>query len=412
MLSIAMMVKNEAKNLDRCLKSVETICTGNLVIVDTGSIDNTVEIAQKYTKNVYHQKWANDFSLHRNYSFSKCTGEWIMQIDADEELHFEHEIFAADVLAWLHKLPPTVNAVGIKLKDWRESKSTYAAELDVIRIFRNKKVKFHRRVHNEPVYDGMPVYCTGLYLKHYGYDLTAEQKEQKAKRTISLLEKSIEENPEDYQSYFYLAQATEAWRGDTDKAIDYATTYVEHKDDLTDEKDGFNPSIYYFLATRYFMRDDMENCKIWLDMGLNHDRDSLDIDLSYILMLYGAKVGRGDIMAKGATAYILAYENFDKIRMQHVGKFYFKYEMSAYIEALFHLIMYHAANGSIGIKKIEQHFNKITPETRQSIKKTIKDELAKVGLQQINEKELKENERRIITPSEFQASANNINKVL
>lgn len=82
-LALAMIVKNEESVLARCLDSVKDI-VDELIIVDTGSTDKTVEIAKKYTDNVYHFKWINDFSAARNYAFDQATTDYIMWLDADD----------------------------------------------------------------------------------------------------------------------------------------------------------------------------------------------------------------------------------------------------------------------------------------------------------------------------------------
>lgn len=83
MLSACLIVKNEEAMLEECLKSLSGV--GEYVIVDTGSTDNTVEIASKYGK-VYHHKWKDDFADARNYALSKAKGDYILAIDADEIL--------------------------------------------------------------------------------------------------------------------------------------------------------------------------------------------------------------------------------------------------------------------------------------------------------------------------------------
>jgi glycosyltransferase involved in cell wall biosynthesis len=84
-ISLCMIVKNEESCLVRCMKSVRDH-VDEIIIVDTGSMDNTVEIAESYGARVYHHPWENDFSKHRNQSLSYATGDWIFQLDADEEL--------------------------------------------------------------------------------------------------------------------------------------------------------------------------------------------------------------------------------------------------------------------------------------------------------------------------------------
>ena len=80
-----MMVKNEEKLLPGCLESIKDH-VDEIVIVDTGSTDHTVSIAESFGANVYHHPWENHFSKHRNQSMSYAKGDWIFIIDADEEL--------------------------------------------------------------------------------------------------------------------------------------------------------------------------------------------------------------------------------------------------------------------------------------------------------------------------------------
>jgi glycosyltransferase involved in cell wall biosynthesis len=80
-LSIALIVKNEAYILEKCLSSVKE--ADEIIVVDTGSTDNTVEIAKKFTDKIYHFEWSDDFAGARNYALSKCTGNWILTMDAD-----------------------------------------------------------------------------------------------------------------------------------------------------------------------------------------------------------------------------------------------------------------------------------------------------------------------------------------
>ena len=82
-LSLCMIVKNEHDTLGRCLDCVKDIAD-EIIIVDTGSTDDTKEIALKYTNKVYDFEWVHDFAKARNYSFSKATKDYIMWLDADD----------------------------------------------------------------------------------------------------------------------------------------------------------------------------------------------------------------------------------------------------------------------------------------------------------------------------------------
>lgn len=78
-----MIVKNESDVLARCLESIKDV-VDEIIIIDTGSTDNTKEIARKFTDHVYDFEWTDDFSKARNYSFSKATKNYCMWLDADD----------------------------------------------------------------------------------------------------------------------------------------------------------------------------------------------------------------------------------------------------------------------------------------------------------------------------------------
>jgi glycosyltransferase involved in cell wall biosynthesis len=82
-LSVAMIVKNEDQVLGRILSQVQSFCD-ELIIVDTGSTDNTVELAKSFGAKVHDFQWIEDFSAARNHAFSQCTSDWIMWLDADD----------------------------------------------------------------------------------------------------------------------------------------------------------------------------------------------------------------------------------------------------------------------------------------------------------------------------------------
>ncbi len=82
-LSVCLIVKNEEIVLARCLSCVKKFAD-EIVVVDTGSTDKTVEIAKSFTEKVFFMPWQDDFSLARNYAFSKASGEYLMWLDADD----------------------------------------------------------------------------------------------------------------------------------------------------------------------------------------------------------------------------------------------------------------------------------------------------------------------------------------
>ena len=78
-----MIVKNEEKHLVRCLRSVRDV-VDEMIIVDTGSTDKTIDIAKVFGAKVFDFPWTGDFSAARNHSLAQATGDWILILDADE----------------------------------------------------------------------------------------------------------------------------------------------------------------------------------------------------------------------------------------------------------------------------------------------------------------------------------------
>ena len=82
-ISLCMIVKNEEQNLAACLDSVKGL-VDEIIIVDTGSTDGTVDLARRHTDNIYFFEWMDDFSAARNFSLSKATCDYLMWLDADD----------------------------------------------------------------------------------------------------------------------------------------------------------------------------------------------------------------------------------------------------------------------------------------------------------------------------------------
>lgn len=200
LLSVAMIVKNEAHNLDRALGSISSY-VDEIIIVDTGSTDETVEVAKKYTDKIYFYEWRDDFSEARNYSLQFATCEWVLIYDADEEVK---ESFA-NIREFLKSLPNDVNTIylpTISYLDWDLKKTEVAS---IARIFRNGTVKYENIVHNQAKYKGKVVEAS-FPIYHYGYIWTRKLKEKKYNRTKNLLVKMLQEDLKPAEKIYYLCQ--------------------------------------------------------------------------------------------------------------------------------------------------------------------------------------------------------------
>ncbi len=142
-LSLCIIVKNEEKNLPRCLNSVKNL-VDEIILLDTGSSDNTIKIAQEYKANIHHFQWNDNFSDARNESLKYATGEWILVLDADEELN-------PNIIQSLQETlnhPEIKDTIVINLLRYEigASQSPYSL---VSRLFRNHpEIKFTRPYHS------------------------------------------------------------------------------------------------------------------------------------------------------------------------------------------------------------------------------------------------------------------------
>lgn len=126
--SLCMIVKNEANVLRRCLVSIADLMD-EIIIVDTGSTDNTKEIAAEFTDKIYDYTWINDFADARNYAFSLATMEYIYSADADEVVdYFNHKRLAElkeailpeiEIVQMHYITPPEYNTTANFIREYR-----------------------------------------------------------------------------------------------------------------------------------------------------------------------------------------------------------------------------------------------------------------------------------------------------
>ena len=207
-VSACMIVKNEEELLGDCLQSIRD-WVDEIIVVDTGSTDKTVEIAQSFGAKIYHHAWEGDFSKARNQSLSYATHDWIFIIDADER------IFAEDV-AQLKRLLDDSRAEVISLNVYNVYRDNASAVtfLPSPRLFRRSLgLHYDGIVHNTLMYaESQPIKRTGVRLKHLGYGLDKEKMRKKLERSRALLEKQLAENPDNAFALFNYAQLL---RGET-----------------------------------------------------------------------------------------------------------------------------------------------------------------------------------------------------
>ncbi|MEA4826423.1 MAG: glycosyltransferase [Clostridium sp.] len=272
-LSIAMIVKNEEKYIENTLKPLKKLqeyIESEIIIVDTGSTDNTVAIAKKYTDKIYFHKWNNNFGDMRNISIKYCTGDWILVIDADEVLYNVEDL--ADLIK-NNKLNK-YNGALIKITNFKKTIENSISNGNIcplLRIFRNGTVGYEGSIHEQPKFK-YPITDTNIRLIHYGYDNNNyELMEYKFKRNLNLLLVELEKDPNNIYVLFQIAVSYYMHR-DLKEALKYIKmAYDEAGKDINN---------YIYVIDKYcFILYDLKEYYTLLKMaieGLKSCRDFID----------------------------------------------------------------------------------------------------------------------------------------
>lgn len=208
-VSICIISKNEETHMENFLTSIQNHM-GNypyeIVLVDTGSTDQTVSIAQRYTDKIFHFDWIGDFSAARNFSISCTSYDWILVLDCDEYM------VELDTSAFAQMVEQFPNAVGVLTRrNHYAMNGTDSIYTDQVERFFNKQLFHYEAIIHEQVrsLSGEPYerIAIPLTVDHCGYTGTVEELTRKANRNNELLLKMLEENPDDPYLYFQIGQS-------------------------------------------------------------------------------------------------------------------------------------------------------------------------------------------------------------
>lgn len=208
-ISLCMIVKDEAGSLQRCLNAVRNV-VDEIIIVDTGSVDNTIEIARLHGAVVIRTEWNGDFSEARNLSLAAATKPWILVLDADEvwvqtpqmKTELMRLLAASRDDVWGYWIQVT-SVLGVS----GEERVTDA----VCRLFRNDpRIAFQGRIHEEIASSIMAlapqgVLHSGLEVIHYGYLEQAITSKNKGARNMQLIRFALNQEGDQPELLYALA---------------------------------------------------------------------------------------------------------------------------------------------------------------------------------------------------------------
>lgn len=201
-LSACMIIKNGEEGLKKLLPEIKN-SVDEIIVVDTGSTDNSKQVALDNGAKVYDFEWCNDFAKARNISLQKSTSQYNIFLD-DDDIIKRIDIFI--IKEHLKKMPNT--AVYIRLKDHiNEVEFTESMQL---RVFPNDKRLFFKGAIHEQITQsieeaGIKYSHCNATVEHFGYK-SPEEVFEKLKRNFNALQEQIKENPDDFISLLFLGR--------------------------------------------------------------------------------------------------------------------------------------------------------------------------------------------------------------
>ncbi|MCE5336988.1 MAG: glycosyltransferase [Desulfobacteraceae bacterium] len=254
-LSVCMIVKNEAENMAEALESFKSFAD-EIVVVDTGSTDDTKKIATKYTSNIYDFKWIDDFSAARNYAISKARRTYQIWLDADDRITEQDQRHINSMKSMFDGK----KAFYFVLENHQDdAPMSTCLQLRCLPILDGVKFEgsIHEQIFPSAVKAGLNLVTTDIAIRHMGY-MTDEIRMAKARRNLEILENERSRGADYGSLYFYLA-LTHAPLGDKQEAIRCMEKALERF-----ERENFNhhliPEGYLFLTKVTYEMEDFDRC--------------------------------------------------------------------------------------------------------------------------------------------------------
>jgi len=242
-LSLVMIVKNESAKLRRCLDSVKLL-VDEIIIVDTGSEDNTKEIAMKYEAKVFDYAWNHNFAEARNFALEQSTGEWNLILDGDEYIQKE----SWEEIKTFIKGPPKIGRIK-QINIFEQDGELKESQALISRLI-PKNVRYVGSIHEQVESQSLQRVNTNINVYHDGYFQT-----NKTERNVNLLKTALKSNTNDAYLLYQLANEHRINRNYKD-----AQAYFERSYALVNPEDGFKPALVVsYLYNIIALKDNIES---------------------------------------------------------------------------------------------------------------------------------------------------------
>lgn len=223
-VTAAVLVKNEERLIERCLQHLAP-AVDEIVVIDTGSTDRTIEIAEGMPKvRLIHHEWKNDFSEARNAGLAAITTDWVIWVDGDEILFPEDVPYVREIAGLFDETPlPPI----LQICQNNSVNGGVTPDFSQVRMFSTKRGLHYRgKVHEQVTTVEGDIYHSDvikamvrLRVQHDGYEPLIVQQKAKLQRNLTLLEEMVREEPHNPAWWYFLGRET-LGSGDKEKALE------------------------------------------------------------------------------------------------------------------------------------------------------------------------------------------------
>lgn len=239
-ISACMIAKNEEDNIVQCIKSYQDVVS-EIIVVDTGSTDGTVQLAESLGAKVFHFEWEKDFAKAKNYALEKATGDWIIFLDADEYFDLDKSKNIPAIIKKYEK--KSITLIGCKIINIDKKTGDVVGTFIQTRIFKNKKTIYYTKSIHERLYSDeknvKAVYLpqNELVIFHTGY--SRDRINEKAERNLTMLLEDKKNNPTDSTIDYFLCD-TYISLSKYEECITYGNAFLKNRINMV----GLNSKVY------------------------------------------------------------------------------------------------------------------------------------------------------------------------
>lgn len=292
-ISLCMITKDEEKLLPRCLESVKDH-VDEIIVVDTGSTDQTCPIALSYGAKVYHIPWKQNFAEARNFGIDRAKGNWILYLDADETLEKGEGLRKMS-----EEADDEITGYLLQIHNYSDEERTKIERSFSMRLFRNQPgMRFQGALHEYLPVQGVQVGQTNIIVHHDGYIPSVWDAKGKSSRNLAILQEEVKESPND-PFILYNLGCEYARLGQLQSAISVYSQALGYMR----EENGYEARLYKLLGLCYLETSQWEEGLSVIKRGIGKFPDYPD--LYYVR---GLLFEKGGFLLKASADFLRCLE--------------------------------------------------------------------------------------------------------